>query len=76
MIDMCIDEFYCQKRQVLLDNDGDDRKLSAIIEPRRINGDYIRLGGYFSDEVKGWYNKREIHASVVTIVKTFYYVPE
>lgn len=71
MINMPIDEFYSRKRQVILDNDGNDRKLSAIIEPNRINGEFIKLGGFYSDDVIGWYAKEDVYKSVLHIVKTF-----
>ena len=64
-------ETLARKRKVLINDKG--RTLCVVLDPGMvsIDGKFIRLGQFFSDEVTGYYPVDDVLGSVVSVLKEF-----
>lgn len=65
------------KRRTVLLGGIDTRLYSAVICPSKLSkdGKYIRLGSFYSDEVRGWYSLDEIASNIVSVINEFDDIP-
>jgi hypothetical protein len=73
---MEVSELLAKKRLVLLE--AEEGPCQVVIEPMCAtpDGEFIKLGGFYADQVRGWYRIDDVAKSVLCVLKEFEEKPQ